>query len=104
VLSLICFVVGGLIGWFASQGRSSLQRAWPIILRTQILLTSATLSLVAAWRLTAVSQLVGPLYLAGALWVMFVAAVVTRGTRSTGEGAMESWAVQPISPLLPRRS
>ena len=97
MLSLVCFVVGGLVGWFASQGRSWLQRAWPIILRTQILLTSATLSLVAAWRLTAVNQVVGPLYLAGALWVMLVAALVTRGTRSTGEGAMESWAVGPNS-------
>ncbi len=97
MLSLICFIVGGLIGWFASQGRAWLQRAWPIILRTQILLTSATLSLVAAWRLTAISQVVGPLYLAGALWVMFIAAVVTRGERSTGEGAMESWAVGPNS-------
>jgi hypothetical protein len=97
VLSLLCFVVGGLIGWFASRQGGRVQRVWPIVLRVQILLTSATLSLVAAWRLTAFSQLVGPLLLAGAFWILFVAAVVTRGERSTGEAALESWAVGPNS-------
>jgi hypothetical protein len=97
VLSLLCFVVGGLIGWFASRQGGRVQRVWPIVLRVQTLLTSATLSLVAAWRLTAFSQLVGPLLLAGALWILFVAAVMTRGERSTGEAALESWAVGPNS-------
>jgi hypothetical protein len=97
VLSLLCFVVGGAIGWGASRGGGPVQRAWPLVLRIQILLTSATLSLVAAWRLTAFGQLVGPLLLAGGLWVLFVIAIVTRGERSTGEAAMESWAVGPNS-------
>jgi hypothetical protein len=73
------------------------QRAWPVVLRTQILLTSATLSLFAAWRLTALTQLVGPLVLAGGLWFLYVLAVATRGERSAGEGALESWAVGPNS-------
>jgi hypothetical protein len=97
VLSLLCFVVGGLIGWGASRAGERVERIWPIVLRAQILLTSATLSLVAAWRLTSPGQLIGPLFLAGGLWVMFGAAVLTRGTRSTGEGALESWAVGPNS-------
>jgi hypothetical protein len=97
VLSLLCFVVGGLLGWSASRSGSRVQHAWPIILRTQILLTSATLSLFAAWRLTALTQVVGPLILAGGLWILYVAALVTRGRRSTGEGALESWAVGPNS-------
>jgi hypothetical protein len=97
VLSLLCFAVGGLLGWSASRSGSRVQRAWPIILRTQILLTSATLSLFAAWRLTALTQLVGPLILAGGLWFLYVVALVTRGERSTGEGALESWAVGPNS-------
>jgi hypothetical protein len=97
VLSLLCFVVGGVIGWCASRGGGPIQRAWPVVLRIQILLTSATLSLVAAWRLTAFGQLVGPLLLAGGLWFLFVIAVLTRGERSTGEAAMESWAVGPNS-------
>jgi hypothetical protein len=97
VLSLLCFVIGGLIGWSASRGGVRVQVAWPMVLRAQILITSATLSLVAAWRLTAPSQLVAPLVLAGGLWVMFAAAVLTRGNRSGGEGALESWAVGPNS-------
>jgi hypothetical protein len=97
VLSLLCFVLGGLIGWAASRGGPRVQRSWPVVLRAQILITSATLSLVAAWRLTALGQLVGPLLLAGGLWLMFAAAVLTRGDRSGGEGALESWAVSPNS-------
>jgi hypothetical protein len=95
VLSLLCFIVGGLVGWGASKGGPGVQRAWPVFLRVQILLTAAVLSLVAAWRLTSAGELVAPLVLAGGLWVMTVAAMVTRGSRSSGEGALESWAVSP---------
>jgi predicted permease len=70
---------------------------WPVVLRAQILVTSATLSLVAAWRLTSAGQLVGPLALAGGMWVLLGAAQVTRGRRSPGEGALEAWAVSPNS-------
>jgi hypothetical protein len=97
VLSLICFVFGGILGWAAAQGGPAVQRAWPVILRIQILATSATLSLVAVWRLTSVGELLGPLGLAGGLWVMFVASQATRGRRSAGEGALEAWAASPNS-------
>jgi hypothetical protein len=97
VLSLLCFVVGGLVGWFASRGGGRIERAWPVVLRSQILATSATLSLVAAWRLTSYGQLLGPLLLAGGLWALFVIALLTRGARSSGEAALESWAVAPNS-------
>ena len=97
MLSLLCFVVGALIGWFASRGGGRVQRSWPVVLRIQILVTSATLSLFAAWRLTAFGQLVGPLVLAGGFWFLFAAAVMTRGGRSSGEAALESWAVGPNS-------
>jgi hypothetical protein len=97
VLSLACFVVGGLIGWGASRGGPAVQRAWPVILRIQILLTSAILSLVAAWRLTTAGQVVAPLVLAGGLWVVTIAVMASRGSRSAGEGALESWAVAPNS-------
>ena len=93
VRSLLCFVVGGLVGWGASRGGTRVQQAWPVVLRIQILLTSATLSLVAAWRLTALGQVVGPLVLAGSLWTLLAASVMTRGERSAGQAALESWAV-----------
>ncbi len=95
VLSLACFVVGGLVGWAASKGGARVQGAWPIVLRVQILLTAAILSLVAAWRLTAPSQLVGPVIIALGLWVLFGAAMWTRAEHSGGQGALEAWAVSP---------
>jgi hypothetical protein len=97
VLSLVCFMVGGLLGWGAAQGRSRVQRVWPVVLRVQILVTSATLSLVAAWRLTSAGELVGPLALAAGMWIMLGAALATRGRRSAGEGSLEAWAVSPNS-------
>ena len=97
VLSLVCFLVGGLLGWGAAQGGKSVQRTWPVALRVQILVTSATLSLVAAWRLTSAGQLVGPLALSAGLWILLGAALATRGRRSAGMGSLEAWAVSPNS-------
>jgi hypothetical protein len=67
------------------------------VLRIQILVTSATLSLFAAWRLTTLGQVVGPLLLAGGLWFLFIVAVISRGDRSSGDASLESWAVGPNS-------
>ncbi len=90
-------MVGGLLGWGAAQGGTRVQRVWPVVLRVQILVTSATLSLVAAWRLTSAGELVGPLALAAGMWIMLGAALATRGRRSAGEGSLEAWAVSPNS-------
>ena len=90
-------MVGGLLGWGAAQGGVRVQRVWPVVLRVQILVTSATLSLVAAWRLTSAGELVGPLALAAGMWIMLGAALATRGRRSAGEGSLEAWAVSPNS-------
>jgi hypothetical protein len=97
VLSLVCFLAGGLLGWGAARSGPGVQRVWPVVLRAQILATSTTLSLFAVWRLSSPRQLVGPLALAAGMWVMFAAAVLTRGRRSPGEGALEGWAVSPNS-------
>jgi predicted permease len=97
VLSLVCFVVGGLLGWAAARGGPRVQRGWPVFLRVQILVTSATLSLVAAWRLTSPSELVGPLALSAGLWVVLATTLSTRAGHSTGQGSLEAWAVCPNS-------
>ncbi|HTU37901.1 MAG TPA: hypothetical protein VMF35_07780 [Acidimicrobiales bacterium] len=97
MLSLVCFLVGGLLGWGAAHGGAHVRRIWPVVLRVQILVTSATLSFAAAWRLTSVRELVGPLALAAGLWLMLGASEVTRRSRSAGEGALEGWAVSPNS-------
>jgi hypothetical protein len=95
VLTLVWFIVGGLLGWGAAHGGPFLQRAWPVFLRVQILATSATLSLVAAWRLTSVGQLLGPLALSAGMWLILGATLVTRGERSAGKCSLEAWAVNP---------
>jgi len=95
VLTLVLFMVGGLVGWGSAHMGPVEQRAWPVFLRIQILATSATLSLVAAWRLTSVGQLLGPLALAGGLWLLLGATLISRGQRSAGQSSLEAWAVTP---------
>jgi hypothetical protein len=97
VLSLVWFLAGGLLGWGAAQGGSTMQRVWPVVLRVQILVTSATLSFAAAWRLTSVGELLGPLALAAGMWLMLGVALASRGRRSRGDTALEAWAVSPNS-------
>ena len=95
VLTLVWFIVGGLVGWGAAHGGPAVQRAWPVFLRVQILATSATLSLVAAWRLTSVGQLLGPLALSAGMWLLLGATLLSRGERSAGQSSLEAWAVNP---------
>jgi hypothetical protein len=95
VLTLLWFIVGGLVGWGAAHAGPSVQRAWPVFLRVQILATAATLSLVAAWRLTSVGQLLGPLALSAGMWLLLGATLVSRGERSAGRSTLEAWAVTP---------
>ncbi|HWF15237.1 MAG TPA: hypothetical protein VG244_03560 [Acidimicrobiales bacterium] len=97
MLSLVCFLVGGLLGWGAAQGGPTIERVWPVVLRVQILVTSATLSFAAAWRLTSAGELVGPLALAGGMWLMLAVSLVIRGRQSRGDAALEAWAVSPNS-------
>jgi hypothetical protein len=97
MLSLACFVVGGLLGWAAAVSGPRVQRSWPLFLRVQILVTSATLSFVAAWRLTSAGELLGPLALSAGLWVLLGATLLTRAGHSAGQGSLEAWAVSPNS-------
>ena len=97
MLTLLWFIVGGLVGWGTAHAGPAVQRGWPVFLRVQILATSATLSLVAAWRLTSVSELLGPLALSAGMWLLLGATLLTRGERSGGQCSLEAWAVNPNS-------
>ncbi len=102
VLSLLCFAGG----WGSSVGPhpaavASVQRVWPIILRTQILVTSATLSLVAAWapHLGRGEESIGPRWsLAGGMWIPLCGLAADTGNElGRSEAAFEGWAAAPNS-------
>ena len=95
MLTLVWFIVGGLVGWGSAHGGPAVQRAWPVFLRVQILVTSATLSLLAAWRLTSLNQLLGPLALSAGMWLLLGATLVSRSERTAGQSSLEAWAVSP---------
>ena len=95
VLTLVWFIVGGLVGWGSAHGGPAVQRAWPVFLRVQILATSATLSLVAAWRLTSVGQLLGPLALSAGMWLLLGA---TLSPGASGARARARWRRGPSPP------
>ena len=90
---------GRAVGWGAARAGPRVQRAWPVVLRMQILLTSATLSLAAAWRLTSARELLGPLALSAGCGSSR-RDLVSRGERSAGQSSLEAWAVTPNSELL----
>jgi len=94
-VTICAYALGAALGVAVSRGGPRLQRDWPIYLRTQTLITAATLGIFAAWRLTAPRELIAPAVVSGVSWTLLVAAVSTRGERSAGEAALESWAAGP---------
>jgi hypothetical protein len=97
MLSLLFFVAGSLVGWFVGRSGETIQRLWPTVLRTQIFITAMVLTGVAVWRVRSIGELKVPLLLCGALLLPFLGALVTRKNQSTGELALEAWAVAPNS-------
>ncbi len=97
MLSLLFFAGGGVVGWLVARSGGTVQRIWPSVLRTQIIVTALALTSVAVWRVTALAQLEEPFYLSVSLIIPFAAALAVRGRRSTGEIALEAWAVSANS-------
>ncbi len=91
------YVFGVLAGVAVSRAGPRVRREWPIYLRVQIFATAAAVGLLAAWRLTAPRQIVAPLVLAAAAFVLLGAAATTRRRASMGEAALEAWSAEPNS-------
>src|ERR1700677_3671789 len=72
-----------------------LRRSWPVYLRLQWVATAALLGLFSAWRLTEFRQIVAPILIALVGWLLFGAARLIRGNRSTGLVQLEGWAAFP---------
>lgn len=85
------------MGLLVARGGATLQRLWPGVLRTQIFVTAMVVTGVAVWRVKGFHQLDDPLLISVSLLIPFAAAMLTRGDRSSGEVALESWAVSANS-------
>ena len=82
------YLAGALMGMIVHRSGPRLQRGWPIYLRAQLVATAGLLGLFSAWRLTALNQIIDPLLLAAVGWLLLGAAIMVRGDRSHGLGAL----------------
>ncbi len=97
MLSVIFFCAGAVTGWLVARSGEAVQRVWPVVLRGQIFITAVALTGVAAWRISGLGQLNGPLLLSASLLIPFAAAAMAGGSRNGGEIALESWSVSANS-------
>jgi hypothetical protein len=89
------YVAGAVMGLAVHRSGPRLRRSWPVYLRLQLVATAALLGLFSAWRLTEFRQIVAPILIAAVGWLLFGAARLIRGDRSTGLVQLEGWAAFP---------
>jgi hypothetical protein len=89
------YAAGAVVGLGVHRAGPRLQRSWPVYLRLQLVATAALLGLFSAWRLTEFRQIVAPILIAAVGWLLFGAARLIRGNRSTGLVQLEGWAAFP---------
>jgi hypothetical protein len=88
---LVAYAVGALLGLLANSW-APLTRIWPVLVRAQILLAAAALSVVAAWRLGGIGDVLWPLAMASVFGVMLAVSVaITPKPRRGGVGALRAW-------------
>ena len=90
------YAIGALAGWSFSRSER-IAPAWRVIIRVQLVLVSIFVSLLAAWRLQGLADLVWPL-IGGALVLVLMAAawlVTPKGPERPGRAALRGWAVMP---------
>ena len=88
---LAAYAVGASLGLFASH-RPSRAVVWPKIVRAQLLVASAVLSVLAAWRLTGVQDIVWPMLIVAVFGVILgTSLLLTKGDRRLGRGTLRAW-------------
>ncbi len=97
VYTWVAYGLGALLGLAADRGGPRVQRDWPIYLRIQLLVSSAFLGLVAAWRLSRPLQAVPSIVIACVGFVILFASLATRRHRSAGLAALDAWSANPNS-------
>lgn len=93
---ILAYTVGAVVG-VASSRSTRLEGSWRIVIRVQILLASVFVSLLAAWRLAAIGDLLWPVLAALlALLVVVTAWFVTpAGPDRPGRAALRGWSASP---------
>ena len=93
---LLGYLVGATAGWGFSRSER-VAPAWRVIIRVQLILVSVFVSLLAAWRLNGLADLVWPL-IGGAMVLVLIGTaffVTPRGPERPGRAALRGWAVIP---------
>ena len=93
---LLAYGLGAAAGWGFSRS-DRVAPAWRVIIRVQLMLVSVFVSLLAAWRLQGLADLVWPL-LGGAMVIALVASaflVTPKGSERPGRAMLRGWAVIP---------
>lgn len=88
---LAAYAVGILLGSWAGR-HPRMAAVWPRYVRAQLLLAAVVLSVLAAWRLTAVADVVWPVLIIGVYAAILVLSLlITRGERRLGIGTLRAW-------------
>jgi hypothetical protein len=95
IVTFAAYAMGALMGVAADRGGARLRRDWPIYLRVQLIATAGLLTVFSAWRLSTPSEIVAPVLIAAAGWVLLGTSLLVRKARSSGQAALECWAAFP---------
>lgn len=86
------YAVGITMGLVAAR-TPRLATIWPRLVRAQLLVASAVLSIAAAWRLTGLQDVVWPLLIVAVFGVILATALATtHGPRRHGRGTLRAWS------------
>jgi hypothetical protein len=89
---LLAYAVGAASGLLASRSEG-LARVWPRVVRAQLLVASAALSVAAAWRLTDIEQALWPMAIAAVfVLILLVALAVGSAPRRAGRATLHAWS------------
>jgi len=95
LVTVAAYALGALTGSAADRGGPRLRRDWPVYLRLQLVATAGLVTVFAAWRLTAPTQIVAPVLIAAVGWLILLAALATRRRPGGGLAALEGWTAYP---------
>ena len=96
LIVLVGYLIGGLSGFLASL-HESFTTSWRRLIRAQLLFVSASLSLLAGWRLSAIGDLIWPVVVtAVAVSLVVIGYLITpRSADRHGRAVLRGWSAIP---------